>query len=313
MNIVFVGTPDFAVPSLQGLIKEGLNVSAVITQPDRPIGRKRVITPPPVKKVAEKENLKVLQPEKIKDEGFVEKLRREKPDLIIVVAYGQILPKSILEIPTIGCINVHASLLPKYRGASPIQWALVKGETETGVTTMWMDEGMDTGDIFLQESIEIDKLWSSQELTQKLSELGAKLLLETIDHIKDQNYIRIPQDDSQASYAPLLSKKHGKINWNHAAIDIYNQIRGLTPWPGTYTVRDNKKIKILKAKPFYNIKSCPGKYLGKIDDKGFLIGTGNGALLVTELQESGRNKMDAISYLLGHPMEEGENFSDEWK
>lgn len=311
MKIIFMGTPKFAAPSLNALIDSGFDISAVITQPDRPVGRKQILTPPPIKKIAEEQKLKVYQPKMVKDPEFVEILKKHKPDVIVVVAYGQILSKEILEIPSIGCINVHASLLPEYRGAAPIQWAIIDGKEKTGVTTMWMDEGLDTGDIFMQKSVKIQDNWSTLELASVLADMGAKLLIETLERIKDQNFIRIPQDNKKSSYAPLLKKEHGKIDWKKSARQIYNQIRGLHPWPGAYTMRNGKKIKILKAKPYYGKSNkSQGKFMGKVNKKGFLVSTGQGCLLITHLQEAGKNKMDAISYLAGHPMSEGERFAD---
>lgn len=310
MNIIFMGTPQFAVPSLKALIKSGYQISAVVTQPDRPVGRKQVLTPPPVKKLAEKENITVFQPERVKDADFIKSLKAQKPDVIVVVAYGQILSKEILEIPSIGCINVHASILPEYRGAAPIQWAIIDGKEETGVTTMWMDEGLDTGDIFKQKSIKINDKWSTIELAEVLADLGADLLIDTLNNIENGELIRIPQDDEKSSYASLLRKEHGKIEWNKSAKQIYNQIRGLHPWPGVYTIRNGKKIKILKAKPVDIKSNLPGEFMGKFNKQGFLVGTGKGCLLITHLQEAGKKKMDALSYLAGHPMSEGERFAD---
>lgn len=311
MNVVFMGTPDFAVPSLKALIENGFSVSAVVTQPDRPVGRKRIITPPPVKPLALRHHIEVLQPERVREQGFIEKLALLKPDIIAVVAFGQILPEELLELPTMGCINVHASLLPKYRGAAPIQWALIQGEKTTGITTMWMDRGLDTGDIFLQESISIDSEWTGEDLFRELSTLGGKLLVKTLNEIKKGNIRRIPQGNEGVSYAPMLKKEDGFIDWNKGAEEIADLIRGLYPWPGTYTVRGRREVKIWKAKPY---KDCPrgnpGTYVGKVEGKGFLVGTAEGCLLVEELQEVGKNRISATDYLLGHPMIEGDGFAD---
>lgn len=306
-----MGTPKFAVPSLDALINSNFDISAVITQPDRPVGRKQILTPSPIKIVAEKHELEIYQPEMVNDLEFVKFLKELKPDVIVVVAYGQILSKEILDIPSIGCINLHASLLPKYRGAAPIQWAIMDGQNETGVTTMWMDEGLDTGDIFKQKSIKIKDEWSTPELAEVLALEGAKLLLDTLKCIEEGNIVRIPQNDDEASYAPMLKKEHGKIDWKRSAKEIYNQIRALRPWPGTYTIKNGKKIKILEAKPYLDKSyKSPGKFVGKVNKEGFLVSTGEGCLLITHLQEAGKNKMDAISYLAGHPMSEGERFAD---
>lgn len=244
MRVVFMGTPEFAVASLDILLKERIDIVAVVTQPDRPVGRKRIITPPPVKKLAIEHNIPVYQPAKVRDEEFIKKLLSLEPDLIVVVAFGQILSRQVLDIPKIGCINVHASLLPKYRGAAPVQWAIINGEKVTGVTTMWMDEGLDTGDIFLQESIEIKDDWTALELFSELSILGGKLLIDTLKHIKSGNIIRIAQDDTQATYAPMLKKEIGKIDWSKSANEICNLIRGTYPWPCAYHTegQGNKNI-----------------------------------------------------------------------
>ncbi|MCG0274672.1 MAG: methionyl-tRNA formyltransferase [Thermosediminibacteraceae bacterium] len=312
MDIVFMGTPDFALPSLDALVERGYNVLAVVTQPDRPKGRKRLLTPPPVKVAAEKYGIKVYQPEKVKEEIFVEELKALHPDIIVVVAYGQILPFSVLSIPSIGCINVHASLLPKYRGAAPIQWAIIKGEEKTGVTTMWMDEGMDTGDIFLQKEIAIDPQWTAVELSEVLSKLGSQLLLETLEKIKAGNLIRVPQNHAEATYAPVLKKEDARIDWRSKTKDIYNLIRGMQPWPGAFTVRKGVELKIWKAEIYSTGESKePGKVIGIDKARGILVGTGDGILMITELQEAGKKRMTAAEYLRGHPLVEGELFADE--
>lgn len=311
MRVVFMGTPEFAATPLEMLINEKVDVVGAVTQPDRPVGRKRITTPPPVKKAALKYGIPVYQPEKVKDKDFIKVLASLKPDIITVVAFGQILPHQVLEIPKIGCINVHASLLPKYRGAAPIQWAIINGEKITGVTTMWMDEGLDTGDIFLQESIEIRKEWTSLDLFKELSILGGKLLLETLENIKSGNLIRKPQDNDKATYAPMLKKEIGKINWSKNSDDIYNLIRGTYPWPGAYTTRNGSIIKIFKARPYSSGKEpAPGKFRGLIKNEGFLVGTGKGDILVTELQEAGGKRMKATQYLAGHHIKEGDSFAD---
>lgn len=311
MRVVFMGTPEFAVPSLEMLIKEDIEVIAAVTQPDRPVGRKRIITPPPVKMVAVEHNIPVYQPERVKDEEFVKVLTTLQPDIITVVAFGQILPSQVLKIPKIGCINVHASLLPKYRGAAPVQWAIINGEKTTGVTTMWMDEGLDTGDIFLQEAIDIKEDWTTLELFNELSVLGGRLLIQTLEQVKSGNLIRKPQDHSRASYAPLLKKETGMIDWQKGADVICNLIRGTYPWPCAYTMRNGKEIKIFKAKPYPSGKApAPGTFRGLVKNEGFLVGTGTDDLLVMELQEAGGKRMRAIEYLAGHQIKEGDLFAD---
>ena len=311
MRVVFMGTPEFAATPLENMIKENIDVIAVVTQPDRPVGRKRIITPPPVKEVAMKYDIPVYQPEKVRNEDFIKVLDSLKPDLITVVAFGQILPRKVLEIPKIGCINVHASLLPKYRGAAPVQWAIINGEKVTGVTTMWMDEGLDTGDIFLQESIEIRDDWTSLDLFKELSVLGGQLLLTTLDYIKSGNIIRLPQDHEKATYAPMLKKEIGEIDWSKSAEDIFNLIRGTYPWPCAYTTCNGKVIKIFKARLYDSGKDpAPGKFRGLIKNEGFLVGTRTCDLLITELQEAGGKPMKATEYLAGHHFKEGDFFAD---
>lgn len=311
MNVIFMGTPEFAVPSLEALLNV-VNVQAVVTQPDRPVGRKRIITPPPVKRVALERGIPVFQPEKVRDPEFIKRISSLKPDLIVVAAFGQILPRAILEMPRIGCINVHASLLPKYRGAAPIQWSIINGEKMTGITIMWMDEGLDTGDIFLQDSLEIKEDWTSHELSEKLAVMGGRLLIKSIDRIKSNNIVHIPQDPAEATYAPMLKKESGRIEWKKEAVQINNLVRGLNPWPGAYTLKNGREIKIWKSE--VHLKEgdgLPGKFYGIIRNKGFIVGCGKGFLLVKELQESGKNKMTAIEYLAGHGLRKGDNFGDE--
>lgn len=310
MNVIFMGTPEFSIPSLKALLGR-TNVSAVVTQPDRPVGRKRVVTFPPVKKFALKNGLRVYQPEKVRDDRFIDTLMSCKPDLIVVAAYGQILPRKVLDIPSIGCINVHASLLPKYRGAAPIQWAIINGEQITGVTTMWMNEGLDTGDIFLQEQVEIKKQWTSEDLSRELSLLGGRVLQNTIDMIESGNIIRVPQEHSNATYAPMLKKDQAKIDWNKRATDVCNLIRGLYPWPGAFTLRNGREIKIWKAEVFSRLEHVyPGRFYGIIPGEGILIGCMDGCLLVKELQESGKKRMSALEYIAGHAMSEGDMFAN---
>lgn len=310
MNVIFMGTPEFSIPSLKVLLDK-VSIPAVVTQPDRPVGRKRVVTFPPVKKFALENGLRVYQPEKVRDEQFINTLLSYKPDLIVVAAFGQILPRKILEIPSIGCINVHASLLPKYRGAAPIQWAIINGEQVTGITTMWMNEGLDTGDIFLQEQLEIKKEWTSEDLSKELSLLGGKVLQKSIDMIKAGTIIHVPQDHTKATYAPMLKKDHGKIDWNKKAVDICNLIRGLYPWPGAFTLKNGQEIKIWKAEAFSKEEKVhPGRFYGMVRGKGILIGCSDGCVLVKELQESGKKRMSAMEYMAGHAMSEGDRFAD---
>jgi len=307
-----MGTPDFAVPTLNALIDSKHNLCAVVTQPDKPVGRKRVITPPPVKKLALEKRIPVYQPENVKKEDFIHQLKEIEPDLIIVAAFGQILPKAILEIPKIGCLNVHASLLPAYRGAAPIQWAIINGEDKTGVTIMWMNEGMDTGDIFFQETVTINENWTAVDLFRELSILGGKMTTLALEMIEAGNIVRFPQDGKKASYAPMLKKEDGRIDWNKSNKQIHNLIRGMNPWPGAYTFRNGREIKIWKSRIYEgNIEAFPGAFLGVVKNIGFIVGTGDGCVIIEELQEEGKKRLNAMDYLAGHRLFEGDKFSDE--
>lgn len=242
-----MGTPEFSVPCLDILIKEGYKIQAVVTQPDKPKGRRMELCCPPVKKYAERNNICVLQPEKINTCQFISILKEKSPDILVAVAYGNILPQEILDIPPQGCINVHASILPKYRGAAPINWAIIRGERKTGVTTMLMDAGLDTGDILLKREIDISENMTAGELHDKLAFLGAEVLKETLWQVREGTIKRIPQNDSEATYAPMLKKEMGLIDWDRSSIDIHNLIRGTNPWPGAFTCYKGKHIKILKS------------------------------------------------------------------
>lgn len=303
MKIIFMGTPEFAVASLQALIDSEHDVIAVVAQPDKPKGRGRNLAPPPTKILAEQHNIAVLQPEKIRTEEFLSQLQDFSPDLICVTAYGKILPKSILDLPRHGCINVHASLLPKYRGAAPINWSIVKGETETGVTTMLMDEGMDTGDMLLKKAIRIEDEDDAGSLSEKLSQLGGSLLLETISQLQEGKLTPVKQDESEATYAPMLKKSDGEIDWGKPAQEIWNLIRGMNPWPGTFTKLENKSLKIYKSK-LADGQGSPGEVLDS--DPGTLrVSTGEGTLEILELQVEGSKRMDTKSFLAGRKIEKG--------
>lgn len=323
LRIVFMGTPEFAVPSLKALTELGENVVAIVTQPDKPKGRGKHLTPPPVKEFALKYNIPVLQSEKIRDQAAITGIRDLKPDIIVVIAYGKILPKAVLDIPLIGCINVHASLLPKYRGAAPINWAIINGEKETGVTTMLLDEGMDTGDMLLTERLEIGDDDTASSLHDRLKYVGADLLIKTIKGIKSETIRPIPQDDSQATYAPMLKKEDGRIDWTMKAEEIRNFIRGLNPWPGAYTRWDGKQIKIFKAEVETGVRPAPasskqgGQRAGvkeepgtviNISTKGIFVATGRNTLLITELQPENKNRMIASEFIKGYKIGKGQIF-----
>ncbi|MEE9504263.1 MAG: methionyl-tRNA formyltransferase [Thermodesulfobacteriota bacterium] len=302
MNIIFMGTPEFAIPSLAMLAASDNNILGVVTQPDRPRGRGKKLHPPPIKTLAQQHGLSVIQPVGVKEENFIKSLKGQNPDLIVVVAFGQILPPKILRIPHHGCINLHASLLPAHRGAAPINWALIKGEETTGVTTIFMNEWMDTGDILLKKEIEIEKTDDALSLSHRLSTLGAKLLLETIRQLKKGDLSSTPQDHSKASYAPALKKEDGNIEWKMEAQAIHNQIRGTVPWPGTATNLDNKLLKILKSKVIEEENQEPPGKISQVSPEGIKVATGKCYLLLTEVQLQDRKRMKAAEFVRGHPI-----------
>ncbi|WZL74785.1 methionyl-tRNA formyltransferase [Clostridiaceae bacterium 35-E11] len=303
MKIIFMGTPDFAVPCLTEIIKNGHDLLAVVTQPDRPKGRGKKLTSPPIKETAIAYNIPIFQPERVKDEKFIEKIKALSPDCIVVVAFGQILPKEILGIPPMGCINVHASLLPKYRGAAPINWSIIKGEKITGITTMYMDEGLDTGDMILKKEILIkDK--TAGELHDVLSTAGAELLLETLTQIESGKAPREKQNESESSYAPIMDKSLGNIDWKDTADNIYNLIRGVNPWPTSFTTYKGVKFKIWKSKVLE--EKCtkkPGTIL-KINNEGIYVSTGSEILILEEIQFPNSRRMTVDAYLRGNKIEE---------
>ncbi|MBA4349004.1 MAG: methionyl-tRNA formyltransferase [Thermodesulfovibrio sp.] len=307
MSLIFFGTPEFAVPSLKALIKEKEDIALIITQPDKLKGRGRFLSLPPVKGLALAENIRVLQPGKIKEADFYRELSSIKPEFIIVVAYGKILPEEILGIPASGCINVHASLLPKYRGAAPIQWALINGEKVTGVTTMLMDKGLDTGDILLQAEMEIKDNDNAETLSLRLSNLGAETLIKTINGIR-AGTVKPVKQNGDASYAPILKKEDGKIDWSRSAEELFNFVRGMYPWPSAFCYFGRERIKIIKAKPLEG-SGVPGR-IEKASRSELIVGTGKGVLLIEELQPEGKKTMPAASFIAGRKLKEGhEKFS----
>ena len=300
MKIVFMGTPEFAVPCLQKIIDEGHEVLAVVTQPDKPKGRGKKLAMPPVKELALKYNIDVYQPVKAREESFVEKLKEINPELIVVVAFGQILPKSILDIPKFGCVNVHASLLPKYRGAAPLNWVIINGEQKTGVTTMYMDVGLDTGDMILKSEIPLDDEITAGELHDKMMIDGANVLKETIDLIAQGKAPREKQNDDETCYSPIMDKTLGNIDWNKSAKDIHNLVRGVNPWPSAYTTYENQTMKIWKTKVVdKNSDKAPGTIL-KVDKEGIEVNTGNGVIQISEIQMSGKKRMVVSEYIKGN-------------
>jgi methionyl-tRNA formyltransferase len=303
MRIVFMGTPEFAVPSLQALIDSENEVIAVVCQSDKPKGRGLELTSPPTKVLAEKHGIPVRQPQKIRTEEFLGELKKLRPGLICVAAYGKILPKTVLDLPSHGCINVHASILPKYRGAAPINWAIIRGERVTGITTMKMDEGMDTGDMLLKKEIPIGDEDTGEALSQKLSYIGAELLMETIKLLKEGKLKPVPQDHSQVTYAPMLKKEDGKIDWEKSAEEIRNLIRGTLPWPGAYTSLEGKLLKIYKATVAEG-EGRPGE-VTKSDSEILRVATGKAALDILELQVEGGKRLSVDQFLRGRKIKEG--------
>lgn len=299
MRIVFMGTPDFAVPVLEALSDSKHDVVAVVTQPDKRKGRGKEMQYTPVKIAAINHDIDVYQPLKVKDEEFQDILKDINPDVIVVVAFGQILPSSILDMPKYGCINVHASLLPKYRGAAPIQWCLIDGEKKTGVTTMQMDVGLDTGDMLLKEEIIIDEKETGGTLHDKLAACGGELILKTLQMVENGTLKPIKQDDSASNYAKMLDKKLGKIDFTKSAVEIERLIRGLNPWPSAYTQLNGKTLKIWDADVLYKEDGVPGKIVN-ITKNQIWVATGSGILAINELQIEGKKRMYTEDFLRGY-------------
>lgn len=315
MNILFMGTPEFAVPSLRMLIEEGYNIVGVITQPDRPKGRKKVLTPSPVKVEAQQHQIPVYQPQRMRDPSVTEVIAQYQPDMIITAAYGQILPKSVLAIPRLGCINIHGSLLPQYRGGAPIQYAIMKGETVTGVTIMYMAEGLDTGDMISRIEVPIGDEDDAGIMFEKLSLAGASLLQQTLPALIEGRCTAMPQNDSEATYARVISRDDERINWTDKSIRIYNHIRALRPWPGTYTLWNNEVLKVWAAiKPGdagdnkYKSSSIAGTVID-ISPDGIIVSTGDGVLILTEVQPSGRTRMPVSEFVKNGRLTKGTVFN----
>ena len=302
MRIVFMGTPDFAVPSLQALLDAGHEVCAVYTQPDKPQGRKQILTAPPVKILAQQQGIPVYQPQTLKDETEQERLRALAPEAIIVVAYGKLLPKAVLDIPPRGCINVHGSLLPRWRGAAPIQWAVIAGDEKAGVTTMQMAEGLDTGDMLLTYETAVGARETAGELFDRLAQAGANLLVETLEKL-DRITPR-PQDDSQSCYAHMLDKAMAVIDWTKSAREIDCLVRGLNPWPVALTTLAGARLKIYAAEPAEG-SGKPGEVLESEPKKGLVVACGSGALALHEVQLVGGKRMQSADFLRGHAVPKG--------
>ncbi|HWQ43438.1 MAG TPA: methionyl-tRNA formyltransferase [Desulfosporosinus sp.] len=317
MRLVFMGTPDFSVPVLRALVSGGHEVVGVFTQPDRRAGRGKNLKPSPVKVAAEELGLPVFQPEKIKTAEGIQQLRALAPDSIIVVAYGQILSRDILQLPSKGCINVHASLLPAYRGAAPIHWAVMSGELRTGVTTMLMDEGLDTGDMLLKQEILISKDATTGEIHNELAALGGKLIIDTLDELEGGRLIPTPQT-GESNYAALLKREHESLDWSSRAVDLHNQIRGLNPWPGAFATFRGENLKIWRSSPFLQTDNPseiemfsqetmaePGQII-EVLGEGLLVQTGEGVLRILEVQPAGKRPMSARDFFNGRHGQIGE-------
>ena len=305
MKVIFMGTPDFAVGTLEEIIKAGHEVALVVTQPDKPRGRSGALQFPPVKECAVAHGIEVFQPKKIREEENVEYLRKYNADIIVVAAFGQLLPKSILEMPKYGCINVHASLLPKYRGAAPIQWSIINGDAVTGVTIMQMDIGMDTGDMVAKREVVIEKDETGGGLFDKLAEVGAKLCVDTMVEIENGTATRIPQNHDEATHVSMISKELGNIDWKKSAVEIERLIRGLNPWPSAFTQLDGKSFKIWKADVLErNTDKVPGTVV-RVEKGCVEVQTGEGVLSLLEVQLEGKKRMETDAFLRGYSVEVG--------
>jgi len=312
MRIVFMGTPQFAIPSLKALIDSRHSVVGVVCQPDKKQGRNMVLTSPPTKDLAISHNIRVLQPDSAKHESFLNELLTLDAEIFVTSAYGKILPQRVLEIPQYGCVNVHASLLPKYRGAAPIQWSIINGESETGITTMLTDVGMDTGPILLKEKLDLDDTITASELHDKLMFLGPKVLLKTLEQIEAGTIVPIPQNDSEATSAPMLKKENGKIFWADSARKIHNLVRGINPWPGAYSTIKDMPVKICAT--FLSEKiidhdevTNSGEIVG-ISKDGITVKCGLGEVVITEIQAASGKKMDAQSFANGQRLVTGDRY-----
>ncbi len=307
MKVIFMGTPDFSVGTLEALIEAGHEVALVVTQPDKPKGRGGKMQYTPVKEVAVAHNIPVYQPKRIREPECIEELRKYNADIMVVIAFGQILPKEILEMTPYGCVNVHASLLPSYRGAAPIQWAVINGEKVSGVTTMQMNEGLDTGDMLLKVEIPLDEKETGGSLHDKLAEAGARLCVETLDALKAGTVTPEKQGDSPTAYAKMLDKHMGKIDWKKSAKEIERLIRGLNPWPSAYTRwnENDKGMKIWEAEVAEGQTDKAAGTVVEVAKDGFFVQTGDGLLKITALQIPGKKRMDAAAFLRGYQMETG--------
>lgn len=304
MKLVFMGTPDFAVPCLEELINAGHEIIGVFTQPDKPVGRKRVMTPPPVKVCAEKNGITVYQPDSVRTEEALSLMKELNPDCVVVVAYGKIIPSEMLKLPKFGFVNVHGSLLPKYRGAAPIQWSIIDGETKTGVTTMQMDDGIDTGDMLEVSETEIGENETAGELFDRLAEMGGKLIVSTLSKLEKGELTPIPQDHEKSNYAKIISKEMALIDFNMSAENVFNLIRGFNPWPIAYTIIGNKRLKVFAAEKIGSVNGKAGEVVSSDGTLTVAFGDGNG-LKFTDVQLEGSKRMSATEMLKGRPIGKG--------
>ena len=305
MKIVFMGTPDIAVPCLQKIIDEKYEILGVVTQPDKPNGRGKKLGMSPVKELAIENNIPVYQPVKARDKKFIDKIKSLNPDVIVVVAFGQILPKEILEIPKLGCINVHVSLLPKYRGAAPINWVIINGEEKTGVTTMYMDEGLDTGDMILKTEVNLDENITAGELHDKMMNIGAETLKETLRLIEEGNAPREVQNHEEFSYAPIMNKSLGNIDFSKSAREIHNLVRGVNPWPSAYTTYNDVIMKVWKTKVLDEKSTKDVGTIIDVSKDGIKVSTIDNVLLIEEIQMPNKKRMLVGEYIKGNTIETG--------
>ena len=304
-----MGTPDYAVPCLKALADNGYDVPLVVTQPDKPKGRGRKMAPPPVKVAAEALGLTVVQPASVRTDDFIRTLKNIAPDLLVVVAYGKILPRSVLELPALGAVNIHPSLLPRYRGPSPIQWAIAGMETETGVTSIFMNEGMDSGDMILSARAPISNEDTAVDLHDRLAVLGAGVLIDTLARIESGTATPVPQDPEAVTFAPLLKKAHGRIDWNQPSGRLRRFINAMMPWPGAFTEAGTRRYKILAARPTaLEKKASPGTVVARFPDE-LVVATADGGLVVTRIQGEAGKPMDVADFLRGHAIAEGTRFA----
>ncbi len=304
MKIVFMGTPEFAVPALTALVTQH-DVVGVVTQPDKRKGRGKTMGFSPVKEAALRHNIPVYQPVRVRDEEFMEILKSLKPDVIVVAAFGQILPESILNLPPYGCVNIHASLLPRYRGAAPIQWAILNGESETGLTAMLMDKGLDTGDMLRKVTVPIEEKETGETLHDKLAAAGGPLILDTLLALEEGTAKRTPQREEDSCYAKMLTKEMGEIDWTKSAVSIERLVRGMNAWPSAYTFLDQKTVKIWDADAVKGTSDVPAGAVAAVERDAFLVQTGDGLLRINELQLQGKKRMAAGAFLRGYPLKKG--------